>query len=155
MGPTPIGWTKVYAPGTKVRLVTFNYSSFEQMPSFRNSQLSQGICHIINGKRSDPRSKLPINCDVPRETEERAQHLFRPDFHLILPLTNAFLTNKSFFTEAWRHINSVCWRRNATPKSSPVITNHLKCLHTLNNQPTNKLTLRGAQSYLKARHFPA
>ena len=58
-GPTPIGWTKVYALGTKVRLLTFNYSSFEQMPSFRNSRLSQGICYITDGKRSDPRIQLP------------------------------------------------------------------------------------------------
>jgi hypothetical protein len=128
-------WTMVYAPGTKVRLVTFNYRSFEQNPSLRHLQLAEGICRIINGKRSDPRCQLPIDCDA-RETEVRVQHFFRPDFHLILPPTIVFLTNKSFSTEMWRYMNSVCLLRNAIPKSSPFITNHLNYLHTLTYQPT-------------------
>jgi hypothetical protein len=96
MGPTPIAEQWRMLGGPRDRLMKLNYISLQRVHSFVYSMLSQGFYRIINGKRSDPSSQLPINCEARQEIEERAQHLVPPDFHLSLLLPIVFLTKQKF-----------------------------------------------------------
>jgi hypothetical protein len=107
MGPRPIAeqWRKLRGP--KVRLIKLNYISLKRF-HFRNVRLSQGIYRIINGKRSDERSQLPINCEARREIEETVRHLVPPDFHLsptlpVVCLTNVWTEDTGTFLQTESH----------------------------------------------------